>query len=121
MTKEELYNLNLEEIAAANAYVVPAAEQLDRRLAILNVERDAELELFIVDNIAMNEDLLKTMSVAHTMALDTENIEWIGYDNAKVILTKEEFGALIRLGVDKIKEIYFRYRQLKDEAIQRLV
>lgn len=81
----------------------------------LNLQRNNELKGFIIDNILMNEDTIKTMAVSFNIATDDEQIEWIDIENKVVAFNKTDFGALIKKGSNKVKEIYFRYRKLKDE------
>ena len=80
----------------------------------LSIERDNELKGFVIDNIFMNEDTLKTMAVQYNIAEANEVIEWIDINNQTVTFSKTDFGALIKAGSQKVKEIYFNYRALKD-------
>ena len=84
----------------------------------LNQQRDKELKLFIIDNIEMNEDIIYKMSVKYNTTTGTDKIKWINADNNIVEFTKQDFGALIKKGTEKVEEIYFKYRQLKDKALQ---
>ena len=89
--------------------------QIDFKKQQLDKERDAELKGFDVSNILMNENIIKTMAVQHNIATDDEVIEWIDINNQTVTFSKVDFGALIKTGSQKVKEIYFKYRKLKDE------
>jgi len=82
----------------------------------LNKKRDKELQGFVLDDIFMNEDVIKTMAVAYNVATDDEIIQWIDINNQVVDFSKVDFGALIKQGSTKVKEIYFKYRQLKDQV-----
>ena len=88
----------------------------DSEIKFLNIERDEELKKgFIFSDLFINEDIIKTMSVQHNIAIDDEVIEWIDINNQTVTFSKVDFGVLIKQGSNKIKEIYFKYRKLKDE------
>jgi len=91
--------------------------KIDEALDALNMKRDKELQGFVIDNIFINEDIIKTMAVQFNIADDTEMIQWIDINNQVVEFGKADFGALIKQGSMKIKEIYFKYRQLKDEIV----
>ena len=80
----------------------------------LSIERDNELKGFVIDNIFMSEDILKTMAVQYNIAEANEVIEWIDVNNQTVTFSKTDFGILIKAGSQKVKEIYFKYRALKD-------
>jgi len=84
----------------------------------LNEKRDSELKGFVVSDVFMNEDIIKTMAVQYNIAADDETIEWIDVNNQTVSFSKDEFGALIKAGSQKVKEIYFKYRALKDNLIK---
>lgn len=86
----------------------------------LNQMRDKELGLFIIDNIEMNEDIIYKMSIKYNTIADNEKIKWIDANNKVVEFTKANFGQLIKKGTAKVEEIYFKYRQLKDKALQEL-
>ena len=88
-----------------------------RKVRELNNQRDKELKGFVIDSIFMNEDVIKTMTVAYNIATDNETIQWIDVNNQVVDFSKADFGALIKQGSTKVKEIYFRYRKLKDELL----
>ena len=90
---------------------------VDEQIAELNKQRDAELSGFVIDNIYINEELLKTMAVKHSFAEDDEVIQWIGADNTIVKLNKADFGSLIKQGIVKVETIYFKYRELKDVVL----
>ena len=83
----------------------------------LNERRKHELELFIIDNIAFNEDIIKTMAVAYTVSVDSSVIDWISLDNSLVSFTKDELGLLIKKASSEVQRIYFKYRVLKDNII----
>lgn len=83
----------------------------------LNLARDKELQGFEIDNIFINEEIIKTMAVQFNIADDTEIIQWIDEDNQTVEFSKADFGGLIKKGVQKVKEIYFKYRNLKDQVV----
>jgi len=83
----------------------------------LNERRKEELELFFIDNVALNEDIIKTMAVAYVVASDADTIDWIAVDNSLVSYSKDEFGLLIREASNNVKKIYFKYRVLKDNII----
>ena len=97
------YNKNL------NPNIQPTKDELNR-------ERNNELQGFVIDDIFMNEDVIKTMAVAYNVATDDETIQWIDINNKIVDFSKVDFGALIKQGSNKVKEIYFKYRQLKDQV-----
>ena len=80
----------------------------------LNQKRNDELKSFVINDIFMNEEQIKTMAVVYNITDSSESIEWINISNQVVSFTKADFGALIKQGSQKIKEIYFRYRKLKD-------
>ena len=80
----------------------------------LNKKRNDELKSFVINDIFMNEEQIKTMAVVYNITDSSESIEWINISNQVVSFTKADFGALIKQGSQKIKEIYFRYRKLKD-------
>jgi len=82
----------------------------------LSVERDKELQGFAINSVFMNEHTMKTMAVQYNIAKDDEVIEWIDMNNQTVTFSKSDFGALIKAGSQKVKEIYFKYRALKDEV-----
>ena len=84
----------------------------------INQQRDKELKLFIIDNVEMNEDIIYKMSVKYNTASNTDKIKWIDADNKVVEFNKADFGALIKKGAQKVEEIYFKYRRLKDKALQ---
>ncbi len=109
--KEELNNLGL------TTDDVDIKKDIDFAIDELNQQRDKELKGFVIDNIFMNEDIIKTMAVAYNIAADNETIEWIDINNKVVKFTKADFGALIKQGSNKVKEIYFKYRNLKDELL----
>ena len=117
MTKEELYELNLKEIKAAEE-AMPTEEEI-KQVALRDLDRlrGIDLEGFVIDNVFMNEELIKTMMAQHTFTPDGENIEWIGDDNSILVFTKEDFGLLIKQGISNIKDIYFKYRKAKDGVI----
>jgi len=82
----------------------------------LNQARTKELKAgLVVSDVFMNEDIIKTMAVQHNIATDDEVIEWIDINNQTVTFSKVDFGALIKAGSQKVKEIYFKYRALKNE------
>jgi len=81
----------------------------------LNSNRDKELSGFVISGVAMNEDIIKTMAVQFNIAEDDETIEWIDINNQTVTFSKVEFGGLIKQGSQKVKEIYFKYRALKNK------
>jgi len=93
------------------------ATKIDYNINKLNEKRDNELKGFVINNIFMNEDIIKTMAVAYNIAADNETIEWIDINNKVVKFTKADFGALIKQGSNRVKEIYFKYRKLKDELL----
>ena len=80
----------------------------------LNNKRNKELKGFVIDNIFLTEDILKTMAVKYSISSDDELINWIWIDNEIIQLTIAELWELIKKGSDKIWEIYFKYRMLKD-------
>ena len=80
----------------------------------LNNKRNKELTGFVIDNIFLTEDILKTMAVKYSISSDDELINWIWVDNKIIQLTIAELWELIKKGSDKIWEIYFKYRNLKD-------
>ena len=81
----------------------------------LDAKRDKELSGFVISDIAMNENIIKTMAVQFNIAEDDETIEWIDINNQTVTFSKVEFGGLIKQGSQKVKEIYFKYRALKNK------
>lgn len=83
----------------------------------LNNNRDEELKFFVIQNIAMNESLLKTMFTQYSFATDSDTLVWIDINNNQVDFTKDEFGLLIQSGMLKVKDIYFSYRQQKDDIL----
>ena len=109
----EDFKAHFKEDENASIKILPYAHKV-----ILNKQRDKELKLFIIDNIEMNEDIIYKMSVKYNTTTGTDKIKWINADNNIVEFTKQDFGALIKKGTDKIEEIYFKYRQLKDKALQ---
>jgi hypothetical protein len=90
---------------------------VDEQIAELNRQRDDELSGFVIDNIYMNEELIKTMAVKYNVTLDDEVVKWIDVNNAIVEYTKADFGSLIKQGVEKVETIYFRFRELKDVVL----
>jgi len=80
----------------------------------LNNKRKKELQGFVIDNIFFTENILKTMAVKYSISSDDELINWIWADNKIIQLTKAELWELIKKGSDRIQEIYFKYRKLKD-------
>lgn len=89
------------------------------KITDLNISRDKELvEGFVIDGIFLNEEIIKTMAVAYTITPSGQTIDWIDVNNNPVKLTKEKMQRLIAQGSQKVKEIYFKYRQLKDEALK---
>jgi len=92
------------------------ANQIFLEIFELDKQRDKELQGFIVDDIFMNEDVIKTMLVAYNVAVDDEIIQWIDINNQVVDFSKTNFGALIKQGSTKVKDIYFKYRKLKDDV-----
>jgi hypothetical protein len=90
---------------------------VDEQIAELNRQRDDELRGFVIDNIYMNEELIKTMAVKYNVTLDDEVVKWIDVNNAIVEYTKADFGSLIKQGVGKVETIYFRFRELKDVVL----
>jgi hypothetical protein len=93
------------------------ARTADEQIAELNRQRDDELRGFVIDNIYMNEELIKTMAVKYNVTLDDEVVKWIDVNNAIVEYTKADFGSLIKQGVGKVETIYFKYRELKDVVL----
>ncbi len=92
------------------------AIKINYKKDVLNAERNKELETgVIVSDVFMNEDIIKTMAVQHNIVTDDEVIEWIDINNQTVTFSKVDFGALIKAGSQKVKEIYFKYRALKNE------
>ena len=81
----------------------------------LNSKRDFELDSIIISDILINQDIIKMMAVGYNTALDDEVIEWIDINNQIVTFNKIDFGVLIKQGSNTIKEIYFKYRKLKDD------
>lgn len=86
----------------------------------LNLQRDEELKEFVINDIFMNEDVIKMMAVKFNIIDDKEKVFWIDINNNTRGLTKTEFGDLIRLGSQKVEEIYFKYRKLKDELEKQI-
>lgn len=82
---------------------------------ILDIDRDKELEGFVIDDIYANENIIKMMAVKFNVAQEKEQINWIDINNQTKTFTKEEFGLLIKTCAEKIEQIYFKYRKLKDE------
>jgi hypothetical protein len=80
----------------------------------LNAQRDKELQELTINNISCTELNVFKMAVKFNVMADTDTANWIDIGNFKVTLSKSEFGALIAQGTAKIEEVYFRYRQLKD-------
>ena len=80
----------------------------------LNNKRKKELQGFVIDNIFFTENILKTMAVKYSISSDDELINWIWVNNKIIQLTKAELWELIKKGSDRIQEIYFKYRKLKD-------
>ena len=92
------------------------AVSIEYATTLLNQKRDEELKTgVVVSDVFMNEDIIKTMAVQHNIATDDEVIEWIDTNNQFVTFNKVDFGVLIKQGSNTIKEIYFKYRKLKDE------
>lgn len=83
----------------------------------LNLKRDAELKGFVIDDILISEDILKTMSIKFSLLNENEKVVWIDINNVNKEFTKTEFADLIKLSSQKIEEIYFKYRKLKDELL----
>ena len=79
-----------------------------------NNQRNNELKGFVIDNIFLTEDILKTMAIKYSISSDDELINWIWVDNKIIQLTIAELWELIKKGSDKIGYIYFKYRKLKD-------
>lgn len=92
-------------------------ENKEVEIESLNIKRTQELNKIVIDDIAMNEDVIKTMAVQFNIADDTETIQWIDINNQVVEFNKVDFGALIKQGSMKVKEIYFKYRTLKDQVV----
>lgn len=105
---EELDNVSHEEILRRDK----KAKKIE-----LDSKRDNELKGFVISNVFMNENIIRTMAVQHNIATDDEVIEWIDINNQTVTFNKVDFGALIISGSQKVKEIYFKYRALKDDLI----
>jgi len=82
----------------------------------LNAQRDEELQELTISNISCTESNVFKMTVKFNVMADTDIANWIDIDNQRVSFSKGEFGMLIAQGTAKIEEIYFRYRQLKDNA-----
>ena len=92
------------------------AVDLDNKKRLFDFSRDEELKTgVVISDVFMNEDIIKTMAVQHNIATDDEVIEWIDINNQTVTFSKVDFGALIKAGSQKVKEIYFKYRALKNE------
>jgi len=81
----------------------------------LDKKRDDELLGFVIDGVLLNKEYLKDMAVAYSLASASEKIEWINVKNETVKFSRSGLGTLIKKGSDKVKEIYFRYRALKDK------
>lgn len=81
----------------------------------LDTQRDNELKGFTVDNIFLNKEIIKDMAVKFTTLADNEVAHWIDLDNKTVELSKEALGGLVKKGTQKVEEIYFKYRALKDK------
>jgi len=107
--KEQIFLKMKELVKIAN---------VEKEKISLNVQRNEELKIgVVVSDVFMNEDIIKTMSVNYDMALADEVIDWIDINNKTVTFNKFDFGVLIKSGSQKVKEIYFKYRALKDDLI----
>ncbi len=124
----EQYNIDEEELREGilssmvdDELIYPNSELLKIVLnskVELNIVRANELKSFMIDDIFMSEDIIKTMAVQYNIASDDEVIEWIDINNQTVTFSKVELGALIKVGSQKVKEIYFKYRLLKNELLK---
>jgi hypothetical protein len=94
-----------------------AQAKVDDDLNKLNQKRNKELQGFIIDDIFMNKEIIKDMAVKFTTLANDKKARWIDKNNNVVEFTKAQLGTLVSKGTDKIEEIYFKYRTLKDQAV----
>lgn len=87
---------------------------INSRKEELNKERDKKLSGFVIDNIFVNESIVKTMAVTYSITEDGEFVDWIDVDNNKIQLSKQQLATIIKSATNTIKAIYFEYRSLKD-------
>jgi len=92
--------------------------KLQQKIDELNRQRDKELEGFVIDGIYLNKEYIKDLSIKHSLLKDSEKAKWITADNKETLLTKEQIESLIKQGSERIEEIYFKYRKLKDEVLK---
>ncbi len=93
---------------------IPAEVIREQKLKDLNAQRNKELQELTILNISCTESNVFKMAVKFNVMKDTDTVNWIDIDNQQVSFSKAEFGMLIAQGTAKIEEIYFRYRQPKD-------
>jgi len=115
--KKQSFKDELKELGLSLADV-EIVKDIESAIKELDQQRNEELKGFVIDDIFMNEDIIKTMAVAFNIAGDDEQIEWIDISNKTVTFSKADFGALIKKGSQKVKEIYFKYRKLKDDLLK---
>jgi len=115
--KKQSFKDELKELGLSLADV-EIVKNIESAIKELDKQRNEELKGFVIDDIFMNEDVIKTMAVAFNIAGDKEKIEWIDVNNQTVSFSKADFGVLIKKGSQKIKEIYFKYRKLKDDLLK---
>jgi len=80
----------------------------------LNTKRNQELEWFIIDDLYINQEELIKMDFVHRYTLDTEKVVWINTHNNLVEITKASFQTTIQKWLQKVQEIIFKYRTLKN-------
>jgi len=107
----EIFGATVDELAIAKAKFLKEQKRTE-----LNAQRDKELEELTINNISCTESNMFKMAVKFNVMADTDTVNWIDIDNNQVSFNKAELGALIAQGTAKIEEIYFGYRQLKDNA-----
>jgi len=80
----------------------------------LNTQRNQELEWFIIDDLYMNQEELIKMDFVLRHTPDTEKVVWINIHNNLVEITKVSFQTTILKWLQKVQEIIFKYRELKN-------
>jgi len=101
----------------AELVVMESEFNMSKKIKKLNDDRYKELNSFTLNDILMNENLVKTMAVRYSVLEDDDVINWINIHNQKVQFTKVELGMAIKNATLEIEKIYFKYRSLKDEVI----
>lgn len=108
----------LEEVHRAfsnGLKALPMFTDTEQNVSFLNIKRDSELK-----QLAMSESLIKTLeSVIAKAKRQGKKVAWIGTDNKKVQMSIDEATTLLDEASDKVEEIYFRYRDLKDKQLKK--